>query len=779
MLAGCSDMAQLIAPAGTVDTRPARVAFTASVATASSRATDVVALRVASSYVLAGGTRQFIGSQLLSLTSDKSQSVPIPVDLATCLADPSRDGGGAECSVFLELALEVNSVVVDRQTIGPIKLTPGGQQSISQPVSLFEITALTIAPSAPISLVVGANSTVVPTVKDAQGNVVTGRPVTFTSDDPTTASVDANGKITAVKLGQTRVTATLGALSASVAVNVIKPAVALTIAAPAVSTGAGSIRSTPAGIDCRVSGTALTGTCAFNFAADAQVVLTSTPDAGTVFGAWSGACVGNAIGANCTLNLAQPVSTSAQFAAQRRVTITSTGSDGRGRITGAFGVDCRIDGAAATGSCAADVPDGTSLLLTATPDAANGGTVAQVTGPWGGDCASASGATCTVTPNGAARAVSLGFFNGRALTLTLAGNGTGNVTANGLIDCSRANNATTGTCTATTVHGANVTLVATTDATTGFAGWSGSCSGSSTVCVVAMTQARAATANFTRNTVPLTLVLSGSGNGTLSVNGAVACTRTNETQGSVTCVKDIDIGTVVTITGAAGDLTDYLGNSGLCVAFEVCTLTMSTARTITGNFASKAPVTISIAGLSNGTGSVRSTESTPLVDCRVVNGATTGNKCSVTVPNGTTIRLQAIGDAGNALLFWGGYCAGRGTYECVITANASSNVIVGFAPAIDVDMQLTGSGRGSVTFDLSGAPSQVPCTMSALGVATTCRFSLPTGLSGVFRGVPAAGSRFDGVVGPCAESTNGNAVPVCTYRGIGFLRTFTATFTGN
>jgi hypothetical protein len=162
-----------------------------------------------------------------------------------------------------------------------------------------------------------------------------------------------------------------------------------------------------------------------------------------------------------------------------------------------------------------------------------------------------------------------------------------------------------------------------------------------------------------------------------------------------------------------------------------------------------------------------------------VNGAATGGKCSATVPAGSAVKLQAIGETGNALLFWGGSCAGRSTYECTVSSNTNSNVIVGFAPAIDIDMQLNGTGKGSVTFDLVGAPSQVPCAMSALGVAVSCRFSLPTGLSGVFRGVNAAGSRFDGFVGPCAESVSANLVPVCTYRGIGFLRTFTATFTQN
>jgi hypothetical protein len=99
-----------------------------------------------------------------------------------------------------------------------------------------------------------------------------------------------------------------------------------------------------------------------------------------------------------------------------------------------------------------------------------------------------------------------------------------------------------------------------------------------------------------------------------------------------------------------------------------------------------------------------------------------------------------------------------------------------FVPAIDVEMRLSGVARGTVTFQPAGAPAQAPCAVSTPGTAVSCRYALPEGSTGVFRGVAGAGATFDGIAGPCAESSAGEPVPVCTYRGIGFLRVFSGLF---
>ncbi len=782
LLAACSDLAKMVSPAGPRDTRPARVAFTASVAAASQAPSDVVSLRVVASYVLSTGGKVSLGAQTISLSNEKSQAVPIPVDLSTCLGDPARDGAsnGSGCSVILELALAVNDVVVDRQIVGPLALRPGATAQVDQPVSLFEITALEVTPSPSVTLTPGGTTTLSGVIKDAQAKVVTGRTITWESDAPTVVSVDAAGKLTAVAVGVAHITASVGAVTSTVTATVNRAPVPLAIVAGAGGSGSGVVRSTPAGIDCRINGNALTGTCSFGFAADAQVTLTSVPDAGQVFGTWGLSCASNASANSCTLTLAQGSQASAQFSAQRRLSISSTGTDGRGRVTGAAGIDCRIDGASTSGACSADVVDGTALVLTATPDAASGGNVAQVLAPWGADCVSAAGATCTVTLSGANKSATVGFFAGKALSVALDGNGGGAVTSSSGIACNRAASVNTGTCSQTLSFGASVTLTATGDAQSDFVGWSGACVGQSPNCTVLLTQVRAATASFSRKTFPLTMTLAGSGNGTVTVNGVVECSRSVVQQGAVTCVKSYDIGTAVSIVVTPGVQTDFNGNSGDCFGTATCTLVLNAARSVTSAFVGRGPQTLTIASLGGavGSGVVRSTESTPLIDCAINNGVPSGPKCSATVPAGTAITLRATGNAANALQYWGGGCNGRSTHECTVVMDVPLNVWMGFTPAIDVEMKVGGAGGGTVTFQPDGAPSQAPCVLSVGGAVTSCRFSLPTGGFGVFRGTASTGFRFDGFVGPCSESSSAAPVPVCTYRGIGFVRIITAMFSG-
>ena len=527
MLAGCTDIARMVTPAGKTDLRPARVALTASVSSASVRTTDDVNLRVTSSYVQSNGTRVVIASQTITLSVAASQAVPIPVDLAACLADASRDGAGTEagCAVVLDLSLIVNGATVDKQTVGPLRLAAGATTQVTQPVTLFEIASIDLTPASALVMVQGATATINPLVRDTRGQTVAGRAPTWTSDVPTIASVDGSGTVTAISVGETRISATISGVSNNILVRVTKPPVALAVTATAGS-GSGSVKSSPTGIDCRMSGAATTGTCSADFAADALVTLTSTADAGQSFGVWGGACASSAAGVSCTVTMAQARAVTAQFSSMRRLTVAATSTDGKGRITGPFGIDCRIDGAAATGTCAANVVDGTSITLTSVPDAANGSSLAQVFAGWGGDCA-AAGTTCSVTLSGGNRSATAGFQGAKSLSVQLAGTGGGSATTATGFSCARAAGEAIVNCASSLVFGSQVALVAQPDAQSTFTGWTGACNGPSTVCVTTMTAARAATANFARRTFPLTMVLDGGGNGAVLVNGVVACSRTS------------------------------------------------------------------------------------------------------------------------------------------------------------------------------------------------------------------------------------------------------------
>jgi len=86
-------------------------------------------------------------------------------------------------------------------------------------VSLVPVKKILIAPSSP-SVIVHDSTQLSATTEDSVGNVLTGRPVTWSSSNTAISTVDANGVVTGVKVGVDTITATSGAASASVAFTV-------------------------------------------------------------------------------------------------------------------------------------------------------------------------------------------------------------------------------------------------------------------------------------------------------------------------------------------------------------------------------------------------------------------------------------------------------------------------------------------------------------------------------------------------------------------------------
>ncbi len=69
--------------------------------------------------------------------------------------------------------------------------------------------------------------------------------------------------------------------------------------------GSGSVSSTPAGIDCGLD-------CAGNYLSYTEVTLTATPDSGSDFAGWGGACEGSA-GNTCSITVLDAANATAQF----------------------------------------------------------------------------------------------------------------------------------------------------------------------------------------------------------------------------------------------------------------------------------------------------------------------------------------------------------------------------------------------------------------------------------------------------------------------------------
>ncbi len=115
---------------------------------------------------------------------------------------------------------------------------------------------------------------------------------------------------------------------------------------------------------------------------------------------------------------------------------------------------------------------------------------------WGGACLfSRAGSTCQIprflegTRTAIARFERFSILRPSVLTVSVSGNGTGNVTGPGI--------ACPGDCAQGYVDDGTVTLSAIAVAGSSFAGWSGACSGAAPLCTLTMSGAKSVTATFT------------------------------------------------------------------------------------------------------------------------------------------------------------------------------------------------------------------------------------------------------------------------------------------
>ena len=255
--------------------------------------------------------------------------------------------------------------------------------------------------------------------------------------------------------------------------------------------GNGTVTSVPAGINT-------TGAATFDFVAGSEVTLTAVAASGWRFDTWSGACSGGS--STCVVDLDSDANVTATFIED------ATGEDtyelsvtvvGNGTVTS---VPAGID---TTGTASFDFVAGTDVTLTAV--AATGWRFDA----WSGDCSGTS-ATCVVNRDSEA-SVTASFTelaDAYDLTVTVAGGGQGSVTSDvGGIDVSVGESDTVEFADNTVV-----TLTATPEAGSVFAGWSGACTGTAT-CAVTVDADKSVTATFAAEVAPVTTsfnILAGS-----------------------------------------------------------------------------------------------------------------------------------------------------------------------------------------------------------------------------------------------------------------------------
>jgi uncharacterized protein YjdB len=263
--------------------------------------------------------------------------------------------------------VDANGLVTGKGVGGPVTITAtseGKSGSSAVTVTPAPVASVDVTPS-PASVVVGTTLQLTATPKDAAGNPLTGRTVTWGTSDATLATVDANGLVTGKAAGgPVTITATSEGKSGSSAVTVNAVPVASVDVSPTSGTiqvGA-TIQLTASPKDA--NGNPLTG----------RIITWTTSDASLATVDASGLVTGKAAGGPVT------------------VTATSEGKTGTAAITVIPVPVASVDVTPATATIAVNA----TVQLTATPKDANGGALTGRAVTW----ATADASIATVDANG-------------------------------------------------------------------------------------------------------------------------------------------------------------------------------------------------------------------------------------------------------------------------------------------------------------------------------------------------------------------------------------------
>lgn len=159
-----------------------------------------VSLVVGNTASLAAVTRDASGNRLTGRTVTWSSSAP---SIATVAADGT-----------------VSAVAPGTATITATSEGKSGTATVT--VTPVPVASVTVSP-ATLSLDTGATGSLTATVRDARGNVLTGRPVSWSSSDADVATVSTTGVVTAVGAGTATITASSGGQSGTATVTVTAP----------------------------------------------------------------------------------------------------------------------------------------------------------------------------------------------------------------------------------------------------------------------------------------------------------------------------------------------------------------------------------------------------------------------------------------------------------------------------------------------------------------------------------------------------------------------------
>jgi len=331
-----------------------------------------------------------------------------------------------------------------------------------------------------------------------------------------------------------------------------------------VGVGAGTVTSSPVGINCGA-------TCSALFDEDSTVTLTGTPGANTQAAKWSGCDSVNAEG-KCLVTMTAARAVIAIFNIEGPQLSVSKFGSGTGTVTSSpAGIECGS-------ACVVNFVKGSSVTLTGTPG------IHSEAVKWAGCDTVTLENKCLVAMN-EARGVTATFnlepqYIEFSVSVQMKGTGKGTVTSfPGGIECGD-------DCSEKYVNKTRLTLVATPAPGSAFDHWSGgSCAGAGP-CEKTINSSRLVKAVFVAvGNRTLTVSKAGSGQGTVTSNtGAIDC-------GSI-CSTELGTSSKVVLTATPAPGSTFTGWSGACTGTGKCKLAMNEARTVTASFeraASPAP----------------------------------------------------------------------------------------------------------------------------------------------------------------------------------------------
>ncbi|HEX7824556.1 MAG TPA: Ig-like domain-containing protein, partial [Mycobacterium sp.] len=160
-------------------------------------------------------------TQANAVTKDASGNVLTGRTIVWTTSDPavaSVDGAGAITTLHDGTA---TITATSEGKTGTASLTVAASPTAPAPVASMTLTV-------PPTITVGQSAQAVVTLKDAAGNVLTGRTVNWVSSDASIVSVSASGSVSALKAGGVTITASVdGGVSASAVVSAVAPPAAV------------------------------------------------------------------------------------------------------------------------------------------------------------------------------------------------------------------------------------------------------------------------------------------------------------------------------------------------------------------------------------------------------------------------------------------------------------------------------------------------------------------------------------------------------------------------